>query len=240
MNNSQAYGKFRLQEAIRQYECEYYASLPQSEEPLCYSKRYRKKMQALCKKSRFYPTFTRPMPRARKCAAVVLLSALILATGLFSVGATRNAVTEWFVKVYESFTEIFSIRSNTAAAPDSIETVYAPTVLPDNYTLCDEYFAQSETKLTWENASGEHIFFIQATLHSKATVDNEETEHDTLNIDGTKCYLVKKKGKICIYWSTKEYAFSLVVPETVSAEQYSAIIASVGKRNERNASSMEK
>ena len=228
MDNQQICGKSRLQEAIRRYEITCYDSLPETEEPICYSARYLKKMKSLCRKSD--PLFRYPKLGFRKSVAVALCTAILLITGVFSVTATRTAVTEWFVNVYESFTEIFSIRQNKVTAPDSIETAYSPTVLPEGYTLHEEYLVHSELKLTWKNAQEESIYFIQTPLHSKSTFDNENAESETAVISDMKCYVVRKNGNTCIYWSTKEYSFTLIVPETVSHAQYSAIIASIQEK----------
>ena len=229
MNNLSIYGKSRLQEAIRRYETEYYRSLPEIEEPIRYSDRYLKKMEKLCRRSRKALTF--PNLGFKKSVAVALLTAMILLTSIFSVTATRSAVTEWFINVYESFTEIFSVRKDAPTKPDSIETVYAPTVLPEGYTLTDEYLVKSESKFTWENAAGDRIFFIQTPLNSKTTFDNDGTVSETIFIANVRCYLVRKKGKVCIYWNTKEYSFTLIVPETVTYDQYAAMIGSIQKGN---------
>ena len=225
MDNQTTYGKSRLQEAIRRYEITRYDAMPEAEEPICYSDRYLKKINRLCKKSD--PFFSYPKLGFRKAVAVALCTAMLLITAVFSVTATRTAVTEWFINVYESFTEIFSIRQNKDIAPDSIETAYSPTALPEGYTLHEEYLAQSEHKLTWKNKQEEYVYFIQTPLHAKSTFDNENTENETAFLSDVKCYIVRKNGKTCLYWNTKEYSFTLIVPETVSREQYSDIIASV-------------
>lgn len=228
MDNRPTYGKSRLQEAIRRYEITCYDAFPEAEEPICYSDRYLKKIKRLCRKSD--SLFRYPKLGFRKAVAVALCTAMLLITGIFSVTATRTAVTEWFINVYESFTEIFSIRQNRVIAPDSIETAYSPTALPEGYKLYEEYLVQSELKLTWKNAQEESIYFIQTPLHSKSTFDNENAESETAVIADMKCFVVRKNGNTCIYWSTKEYSFTLIVPETVDREQYSAIIASIQEK----------
>ena len=230
MDNQTTYGKSRLQEAIRRYEITRYDAMPEAEEPICYSDRYLKKINRLCKKSD--PFFSYPKLGFRKAVAVALCTAMLLITAVFSVTATRTAVTEWFINVYESFTEIFSIRQNKATAPDSIKTAYSPTMLPEGYTLYEEYLAQSEVKLTWQNKQEECIYFIQMPISSKSTFDNDGVECETTVISDMQCYVVRKNGKTCIYWNTKEYTFTLIVPETVDREQYSAIIDSVQEKTD--------
>ena len=229
MDNQVICGSFRLREAIRRFECEYYVSLPQSEEEIVYSKRYRKKIDRLCKRSALSSAF--PHLGVRKYVAVALLTCLFLMMGIFSASATRSAVSEWFVNIYESFTEIFSARADLEKKPSTIETAYTPTAIPEDYQHVENYLAQSEWKITWKNTSGDSIYFIQTTLSSKATVDNEEAECEMLRIADKQCLLIRKNGKICIYWNGKNYAFSLIVPETVTAEQYVDIIASVEKNS---------
>ena len=228
MDNQTICGKSRLQEAIRRYEITRYDAMPEEEEPIYYSDRYLKKIKHLCRKSD--PLFSHPKLGFRKAVAVALCTAMLLITAVFSVTATRTAVTELFINVYESFTEIFSIRQNKVTVPDSIETVYSPTMLPEGYTLYEEYLAQSEVKLTWQNEQEEYIYFIQTPISSKSTFDNDDAECETSVIFDMQCYIVRKNGKTCIYWNTKEYTFTLIVPETVDREQYSAIIASIQEK----------
>ena len=231
MDNHLTYGKMRLEEAIRRYEYSLYVSAPQpSQEPIPYSARYRRRIRKLCR-TPFAP-LTFPRPGIRKYAAVALLTALLVCTSLFSVSAARTAVAEWFTNIYESFTEIFSSRHDIARAPDSIETVYFPTEIPNGYELKENYLTQNESKLTWENARGERIFFIQTPLHSKTTVDNEDTEHETFFIEETKYLLIQKNGKTCLYWNSKEYSFSLIVSKELTREEYTKIITSVTERSE--------
>ncbi len=232
MDNQTTCGSFRLREAIRRFECEYYDSLPQSEAEIVYSARYRKKMERLCKRSEL--SFIFPQLSVKKCTAVALLTCLILMTGIFSVSATRNAVTEWFINVYESFTEIFSARADIGKKPDTIETAYTPEGIPSDYFRTETYRAQSEWKLTWTNEAGECIYFIQTPLSSKITVDNDETESETLCIAGNPCLITRKNEKVCVYWNGRDYAFSLIVPETIGFEQYSAMIASVENQSNSN------
>ena len=103
-------------------------------------------------------------------------------------------------------------------------------MLPEGYTLYEEYLAQSEVKLTWQNEQEECIYFIQTPISSKSTFDNDDAECETSVIFDMQCYIVRKNGKTCIYWNTKEYTFTLIVPETVDREQYSAIIASIQEK----------
>ena len=229
MTNDLNRGKSRLQEAIRRYEYAYYASMPQSEEVFSHSRRYRKKMRELCRAPRI--AYHPPHLGIRKSLAVALATALIVATAILSVSAARTALGEWFVNIYESFTEIFSAQADVDKKPDSIETAYAPTELPNGYRRTDEYRTQGEWKLTFENGSGEQIFFIQTPLSSKTTVDTENAEYEVREIAGISCFLTQKNDKTCIYWNTDEYAFSLILPTSVEVEQYSKILTSVRAEN---------
>ncbi|MBQ2987886.1 MAG: DUF4367 domain-containing protein [Clostridia bacterium] len=228
MNNPNICGQSRLQEAIRRYEASLYASMPQSEEPIRYSSRYRRRMRKLC--GNLYARPALPAIGIQKYAAVALLTALLLVTSIFSISATRTAVSEWFINIYESFTEIFSPQRGRHTAPDSIEKVYFPSGIPDGYFLEDNYLAQNESKFTWENENGDRIFFIQTPLHSKTTVDNEETEQETTWIGEVKCLFTRKNGKTCVYWNNREYAFSLIASKELTREEYTEIITSVTER----------
>jgi hypothetical protein len=229
MTNDINRGQSRLQEAILRYEYAYYASMPQSEEAFSHSHRYRKKIRELCRGMRI--VYRPPHLGIRKSLAVAFAAALIIATGILSVSAARTAVEEWFVHIYESFTEIFSAQADVDKKPDSIETPYTPAVLPEGYRKVDEFLAQSERKLTFENGIGERIFFIQTPLSSKTTIDTENAEYEMREIDGVSCFFTQKNGKICVYWNNDEYAFSLILPESVGVEQCSMILVSVRAEN---------
>ena len=225
MNNISHCGRLRLQEAILNCEYAYYNALPQYEEPILYSARYLKKIRALCRGKDFSLPFFGS--NIRKIAAVAMLTAVIFFTGIFSAVDARNTVAQWFTDIRERFTEIFFSGNDIEKAPDSIETPYAPTEIPSGFTEKDRYLVQGEVKFTWENNRGEHIIFIQTPLYSKTTLDNEKTEYETAVISGQKYFLVQKNERMCIYWNTNDYAFTLIVPQTLSEKQWTAIAQSV-------------
>jgi len=227
MNNAQSNGRLRLMQAIQNCEYDYYSSLPQSEEPIHYSARYLRKIRSLHRKIDF--SVLLPRPTTRKYTAAILLTAILFFTGIFSVAQARNAVAEWFTNICERFTEIFFSEQDADKAPDSIESPHAPTKIPLNFTEKDRYFAQGELKLTWENERGEYIVFIQTPLHAQTTLDNEQIEYETTVISEKNCILIQKKEKICIFWNTDDYAFTLIVPQSLPREQWSDIIGSVRK-----------
>ena len=224
--NMSCSGRSRLEEAIRRYEYTHYSAFPEENGEIVYSQRYLKKMHSLCKKSRalFFPVRN----AVGKRAAAIILTAVLLMTGMFTASAeARRSFAEWFTNVYEYFTEIFSSEHDISHAPKSVETIYLPTALPQYYFLSESYISQGEAKTSWRNHADETIIFIQTPLHSKTTVDSENVAHETFYLDGIKYLIVKNKRKNCIYWNGKDYAFTLIIPDTLSQTEYEAIISSV-------------
>lgn len=224
MEDPNVRGQYRLEEAIRRYEAAYYDSLAEASGEIAYSKRHQEKMARLLRKER------RSASPFGKRAAALLLAAALLCAGVLGVSASRHAsVADWFEKIYERFTEIFFAKKDISIAPTRVETIYLPAYIPEGYSLNETYLAESESKNIWENDKDEQIVFMQATLDSKTTVDHEDATYETREIDGVKFFILCKKEKRCYYWNSGEYAYSLIVAETLSEEDALAIIRSIEK-----------
>ncbi len=222
-------GSSRLREAILQSEAEHYAALPEAEDELQYSGRYIRKINSLGRKPSL--PFSAPRCHVKKYAAVALLTAVLFFTGIFSVLhlQARSAVSEWFINVYESFTEIFFSNHDSEKSPDTIESLYAPTAIPEGYTETERHLTQGELSFTWENDSGNQIIFIQTPLYSKTTLDNEDISTETIFISDKKCMIIRKNVKICVCWNNNDYAFSLIVPQELTQNELNDMISSVGE-----------
>ena len=222
-------GSARLREAILQSEAKQYGALPEAEDELQYSGRYIRKINSLCRKPSL--PLSAPGRRVKKYAAVALLTIVIFFTGMLSVLhlQARSTVAEWFINVYESFTEIFFSNHDSEKSPTTIESLYAPTVIPDGYTETKRHVTQGELSFTWEDGRGNQIIFIQTPLYSKTTLDNEDISTETVFISDKKCMIIRKNVKICVCWNNNDYAFSLIVPQELTQNEWIDMISSVGE-----------
>ncbi|MBQ8496453.1 MAG: DUF4367 domain-containing protein [Clostridia bacterium] len=226
MANHEPIGKTRLEEAIGTFEWSYYESLQEAEGTVEYSERYQRKIDKLLKERS-----ARTSVFGKRTAAI-LLAAVLLCFGVIGISAAKYpSALEWLEKIYGSFTEFFFSSRDISLAPEQIEMIYAPAYIPEDYILKDRYLAQSEVKVVWMNHKEEQIIFLQTILDAKTTVDHEDAKYETRKIGDCKIFVLYKKEKRCYYWTDDDYAYSLIVADTLSDEICMEIIRSVKKES---------
>lgn len=116
------------------------------------------------------------------CITVVLVSSSIL---LLSADATRNYIFNAVIKWQEDH---FSIQHDGSIESD--KKILSPTYLPEGFTEVSIEVIGNIINITYENENGITIEFEQSP--SKSTnllVDNEDKEHEEIEINGHKAYL---------------------------------------------------
>ncbi len=222
MEDPKSLGRSNLEEAIRRYEHTYYDAFEEASDKIFYSARYRRKIHALLRQN------TRPSALFGKRTVALLLAAVLLCAGIFSVSAVTHEKTKiWLENVYARFTEIVFSEKDASYAPDRIQTLYMPTYIPEDFIFTDQYRSQTKAKTLWTNDDGAQIFFLQTTLDSKTTVDHENAKYEIREMSDRKLFILQKKGQRCYYWTDENYAYSLIVSDTLSDDICIFIIQSV-------------
>lgn len=196
-----------LVQALELYEENWLSTLTVTEE-IMPSDKFEKKMQKLIKsQTNVYHkmTYTRP----RKVISV-LVAALVLLASMMSVGAIREAVLGFFVS---HGAEVDYLEYNTEAQtyPQTIETAYAPSFVPDGYSLDDSY-TEELSALRLYISGDDYLSFGQYTKGAyKSASDSEFSEIRTQSYEGTDYIIrISDEKAVMLVWEKDGYVFELV------------------------------
>ena len=144
-----------------------------------------------------------------KRVLTAVLTIVMLFGGMFGIYAAKDVISDFAVRVYEGFIEIFFEKEEIM---DHIEQDYSLSVLPQGYQLLEEHISEYEIKRLWQNENGELIVLTQLPLDTKSTIDREDLIYKSIDMDGLTVLYTEKHDKRCLYWQTEQYVFSLIVP----------------------------
>ena len=225
MTDHESSGRNRLKEALKLSDQVYLEKNSPTEEEIVYSEKYSKCMNRLLRRmqSPVRRFFIKP---ARRVAGIAV--ALMIFIGSLTVVAEGN-VLHWFSEFYESHVKIYFEDDDIQKAPSTLETIYMPTYIPENYTTKTVYHNSLNTifQIQWTAENGDYISFNQSILDGEETLDIEETEYCEV-YHGEMTYLyIKKYGLIQYIWNTNEYMFNLTIDKNYSEEENWKIIDSI-------------
>ncbi|MBQ8497355.1 MAG: DUF4367 domain-containing protein [Clostridia bacterium] len=204
MNENEFAGIYRLEEAFRRHDSLYLKKYPPM---VC----FRKRQGGI----------------THKRILTAVLAAAMLFGGMIGVYAAKDAISDFAVRVYEGFIEIFSEKEETKDPLGHIEQSYSLSVIPQGYALLDAHISEYEIKRLWQNEKGELIVLTQLPLDAKSTVDNEDLTYKSIDIGGLTVLCAEKYDKRCYYWQSEDYVFSLTVPIGFSEEECIALISNL-------------
>ena len=163
-------------------------------------------------------------------AASIAAAILVAFTCTMTVAAVRDPFVSFCINVYEKYTELFFDASDIEKAPSTIETIYTLGLVPEGYELDSQSFEKESSVFVWTNQDGNFIKFKQFTLGTMLTLDHEETNLVSFNIDNFSILFKEKHGKKTYIWNTNEYQFRLYIAgDDISTEDGIALIRSVMK-----------
>ena len=137
--------------------------------------------------------------------ALVITAAVIAAFALsMSVGAVREAVGRFFVKMYDGFAVIFT--DNNAAFPETIEERFMPAYIPEGFEMSDKNETLTKIKTEWIKGTDQIIFH----QYTKKVFSNVDTEHRFERIDlfgENDGLLIDINGDLSLYFERYDYYF---------------------------------
>ncbi|MBE6664612.1 MAG: DUF4367 domain-containing protein [Ruminococcaceae bacterium] len=225
MTDKELSGRERLKEAFELSDQVYLEKHPPTEEEIVYSKEYLKYMSRLIRKMRspirrFFITSGK--------RAVGIAAALMIFFGSVTVMA-EGSVLHWVSEFYESYVKIYFEDDDVQKAPSTLETIYMPTYIPEGYILKQCLTETEWNQITWENELKKRIILYQTILDSQITIDNENSNFQTLFVDDLKIAISFAQDKKSYFWNTNEYFFSLITSKDISDEEIILIIKSIQK-----------
>lgn len=224
MTNQQQILTVKAFEILETAEAAYYEA--RSESDYEFSPRFERNMERLIRAERrpLYPLVKTP---ARK-VAVVLAALLLVFTLSMSISAVRTSVIDFFINVYETFSEFrFSEKTGTS----SIQTVYEPAYLPENYTLCKRAHLPSTYQMAWKSKN-DTITLRQYIANTSLVINTEEADYIETELFGQTVYTAKAADTGLLLWETDDYAFLLSYPSDLPWEEIELIFSSLAPSTE--------
>ena len=165
----------------------------------------------------------------KRVASILLMVGLV---SVFSVGvyAARAPIVQFLSKTYDKYIEFFFDQSDVEKAPSTIETVYTLGYLPEGYELDSQSIEREATVSIWQKKDGNSIKLNQDILTAVSTLDKEDRDIVSYNIEDIQILFKEKYGQKTYFWNTNEYQFRLfIVDNDISAEEGIELIRSIIK-----------
>ncbi len=165
-----------------------------------------------------------------KVKVLLVLAALIALIAAMAVGAggVHDAEYEMVVKEHGHYINV-SYRckgggEGELAAPNCLEFVYE-VAAPKGYDLVYRNINCLESRLVFEtpepvhqNGTGHSVHFMQGTLQGKFTINIENTEWSTSDINGVSCVCLSSEGWNHVTWVQYGYVFSMMSDDDITMD----------------------
>ena len=145
----------------------------------------------------------------RRLAVVALISALLFTVALASSQELRIKVVNTLVQVLDDRTDITFEEGAVNAEFPIIEAEW----LPEGFELDQEGESSTVTYQEFMNSDNQ-LITIQvrnAESGSSITIDTEETDVETISIDGHNASIIRKVNETQVYWSLPDRSSFVVV-----------------------------
>ena len=183
----------------------------------------------------------------KRVIVAIVAAILVSICVIFTVSAEiRNAVADFFVKTYETFTQLIIVENSegdkdvTNATPTQPEVVY-PTSIETEYTLSyitdnnyielDRFVNDGSVFTVWVN-DAYMIDLTQSVVdENDILLDNENSLMQSKLIGDKEIFYSLKNGVYIVSWLEHGYYFSLSCDEALGLEEIEKIILSLTEAN---------
>lgn len=190
---------------------------------------FEKKMEKLIKARKH--SYWKYVNTLGKRAAVVILFIIFAFSSAMTVPAFREPVVEFIVKAYEKFSEYYvdenTLQYSEYEIAETIEEKYAPTDIPYNYVKTESYEDEKSVFIVWNDNENNEIRFYQKLITTQSSLNTEHTDIKQIELNDFSLYMYTQNGATTYLWEDYGYSFVLRVPESMTADEASAIIQSV-------------
>lgn len=140
------------------------------------------------------------------CVSVLLI---ILLVGVVSVSSLRDYTINFLLGLDQTHGDVH-VMDGILIKSDA----YAPTILPDDYTLTSIQTVDETTMLTYSNSEGEMLIFTQRPLEQSGTIDTEDSDVKDVTINGYDGKMsIGADGMVRLIWKGDEELFSLKITD---------------------------
>ena len=144
--------------------------------------------------------------------AAIVFVALVLSSVVvtFSVEAFRIKFFNIFIETKSDNNQLdFHVDEESYKLPESWDSYYFPSYLPDSYSLLD-FQDNGEMKLLFfTDLDGKTLMFTQSESDMSILVDNEDADMEHVIINDVEAYLTNKNGFVTVSWAANGMIFTL-------------------------------
>ena len=217
-------GKEKLKIAMIEY-CKNFVKaeeMPSTEEVVI-SPKIEQRMQKLIerRKNPLWKFVNTPIKRLVAACLVII----ILCGALMSFRPIREPVVEFFVNIYERFTELFSSQSDFS--PNKIEETKTFTYVPKGYELESTTNNHIAVTTIWKNKDGKKLELNQGIKNGSVSFDTENAEYGILNNNGIEVFYSFKNGLSSYFWVDESYDYSIICYDELPIEEILKMIDSL-------------
>ena len=189
------------------------------EVPFIPSDDFKTKMNVLIEKMRKKEaSFVRMNFKKILIAATVTITIIML----FVACTFVPQIKDFFVKVLENHTLLEFEGEN-----QNLDIVYKLYYTPHGYELTNESKDSLHASYMYKNKNDMITFKQTPLLQIGITMDTEENEYTTCNIDGYKVYKASRNGYYVFAWINDNYSFSLTCPTSIPWDEVERIILGI-------------
>lgn len=141
---------------------------------------------------------------SKRAVAIVAIIAALLTTAC-SVKAFREAISEFFIGIRDSFYD-FYIEQDSCSI---IEQQYCFVTYPEGFEEISNEVEETLAVQKLQNAAGDKIILTQTLGDTSLAVDAENTEAEQLDVNGIEVLLYTRNGANVAVWINNSYYFTL-------------------------------
>lgn len=186
---------------------------------------YEEKMHRLIAKQKSsYWKYTNTYAKRLLLIAAVLIAIL---SSAMTVPAVRGPVIDFVIKTYEEFSVYFVEDSDNATYPETIEKVYKPQYIPNDFELINSISNDAINSCVWKNVKTDVIIlFSQNTVSAKSNINTENTDIKEFTVGGKTVITFDNNGKSVYMWDYEGYYFTLETDSSIKKTEIKKIISS--------------
>lgn len=144
--------------------------------------------------------------RMSRQVAVALLIVVLFVTTACSVKAFREAISEFFIGIGESFYDFYI--EYEYDEHDTIEQRYCFVTYPEGFEEISDEVSETCTILELQNVEGDTIVLSQVCGTGGLAVDSEQGEIEIFDVNGIEVMLYTKDINHVAYWINDSYWFT--------------------------------
>ena len=158
----------------------------------------------------------------------ILVAAIVAISILITTVACVEPIRNYFFDIFDISINIVGNSDEIEQPKNTIQEVYLPRSILDNYTVLMEDYTKIDVTVIWET-DNDYILFAQAIVDgTEISIDKVEySDYGQKNINGVTTLYINADGLYNVVWEQYGYLFILNCPETLGWEWIEEAITSL-------------